>query len=1786
MYLIFTKKLNISLVERQDPIIYQTLKMINIIKTIVTGFFLLLTISPIQSQDAVFTLEDESAGVGSSFCMNVTAENLMNINALQFSINWDETILELTSIEALNPNFTGANINTTGSSAGVSTFSFSSAAPGGVSMPNGDLFFRLCFTVVGPGGSSTQVNFTGTPTSIDILAIINGVFTPMNLVTQGGNVTVPTPLIFTMPDEIHSPGASFCLPISVTNFDDLESIQSSINWDASVLQYDSVTAFNLSDLDVSSFGVSNASSGLIGFSWNDDDTDPFNGVTLADGTVIFEMCFTVIGSVNDMACIVFDDNPIPIEVIQFGNTNNLGLQSAGGKINIQQTIFITNSTLTQPNCYDSDGGVINISVSGGTGPYTYLWSNDSTTQDLTGLGVGSYTVTITDSSVPANVFSSSFSLLGNFVAPMAVAELLDTISCAEPTTVLDGTGSSIGTDIVYEWIHGPGTATILGGNTLMATVNGVGPYDLVVTDTSNGCSAIAFSFVEGDVVPPIVDAGEPDTLNCAVTDLELDGDVSPSGNYTYAWTTIGGSFVGAQDILDPTINGAGSYILIVTEDGTGCMATDTVEIALNNDTPTASAALGTSITCINPEVTLDGSTSSSGSLITYSWSGSGTITGGSTTMPTVDAPGTYTLTVTNTYSQCTDEALVVVGADLAEPTVVVSDMNAEINCTTPSIMLDGTGSSTGDFTYLWTTNGGGIASDETTLMPTVTAAGEYILTVTDTINGCTASDSTTVTQDANLPIANAGPDRTLTCEVLTVQLDGSNSSIGSEFKYFWTGTGNITSDPTTIAPFADAGGTYTLEVLDTINNCTATSTMTVMMDTIAPIPNPVASGILTCSQPEILLSQGTPVGNNITVGWDVIAGTIAGANAQGDLIINAVGTFQLTLTNNDNGCKDSASIVVMQNIVEPIADAGDDIELDCGQTTATLDGSGSSTGVDYIYQWTALSGNPPGNPTTQTPSISSAGEYLIMVTDTINGCMSMDTVVVTESDDYPIVEAGANGTITCTNPEITLDASLVSSSGPDYFIEWVAASGSGIVIDGNENTLMPTVNEPGAYILTITNLNNNCSAMDQLFVSSNNTPPVAMLVQDTVEFDCDEETVMLDGTGSTTSGVEYFWKTTDGNIVAGQDEIIAEVNIGGTYTLCVTNTDNGCADTATVFVEQMNPSPILSVELTSNITCSNPIVTLDASGTVLLPNQIFEWVTGPNGNYLPGTTDGFMPMVNTQAFYTLTVTDTITGCIYQDGALVLVDSSLVMASAMADGNLDCETDLVNLEAAVNASSMDDVIYNWTASMGGNITSPDPTQLMIQGDAAGFYEFVALDTLTGCSDTITLEILIDTVPPIANAGMEIELPCTATSIFLDGSGSSTGDDFVYLWTTSNGSIVTGTETNLNPEVDATGTYMLMVTDTTNGCVSTGQVDVISSQAVDAIATTPVDLDCGVISILLDGTGSSTGATITYLWTPSNGGVIDLDDDTLMPQISSPGTYTLLVTDTQTGCTATTDVEVVFDNSFPLAEAGDDLAVCESTTNLEGNLPTDVTGLWLSLGGAIPTDPSSPTTEITNLQPGANVFVWTLSALGCPEYSSDTVTITVDEISITNDDTYSILENEILDFDVSINDMVGVGQFTDLTGVANGTLTNLGGGGFNYSPNLDFIGTETFEYEFCSDICLDACDTALVTITVSVKDPLPVDSLLQQNTNTITPNDDGLNDVFVFDILVQNPNDYVNNELVVFNRWGDVVFEAKPYSNDWGGTNQNGKPLPEGTYYYILRLDFAAGLILKGDVTILR
>jgi gliding motility-associated-like protein len=132
-----------------------------------------------------------------------------------------------------------------------------------------------------------------------------------------------------------------------------------------------------------------------------------------------------------------------------------------------------------------------------------------------------------------------------------------------------------------------------------------------------------------------------------------------------------------------------------------------------------------------------------------------------------------------------------------------------------------------------------------------------------------------------------------------------------------------------------------------------------------------------------------------------------------------------------------------------------------------------------------------------------------------------------------------------------------------------------------------------------------------------------------------------------------------------------------------------------------------------------------------------------------------------------------------------------------------------------------------------------------------------------------------------------------------------------------------------------------------------------------------------------------------------------------------------------------------------------------------------------------------------------------------------------------------------------------------------------GSFEYTPEADFSGTEEFDYIVCSSDCAEECATATIIINI-IENELVI-------PDAISPNGDGLNDTWIIPGLLNKEQ----RNMTVINRWGDVVYQSDLYNNDWDGTNSNdGKPLPEGTYYYLLKLDLAAGETFKGTITIIR
>src|SRR5690606_731127 len=110
-----------------------------------------------------------------------------------------------------------------------------------------------------------------------------------------------------------------------------------------------------------------------------------------------------------------------------------------------------------------------------------------------------------------------------------------------------------------------------------------------------------------------------------------------------------------------------------------------------------------------------------------------------------------------------------------------------------------------------------------------------------------------------------------------------------------------------------------------------------------------------------------------------------------------------------------------------------------------------------------------------------------------------------------------------------------------------------------------------------------------------------------------------------------------------------------------------------------------------------------------------------------------------------------------------------------------------------------------------------------------------------------------------------------------------------------------------------------------------------------------------------------------------------------------------------------------------------------------------------------------------------------------------------------------------------------------------------------PLTGFVGQDSLVYSICDVFCSSICDTAVVRISVTDETELSI-------PGGFSPNGDGVNELFIIEGL----DAYPNNALTIFNRWGDIVFTAEPYNNDWNGQAQgkhtiSGNEVVTGTYF---------------------
>jgi hypothetical protein len=372
------------------------------------------------------------------------------------------------------------------------------------------------------------------------------------------------------------------------------------------------------------------------------------------------------------------------------------------------------------------------------------------------------------------------------------------LTCVTLSVTLQNTSTP---GVSYQW-SGPG----ISGAAQTASAPQVslpGTYQVTITDPVNGCTTTGSVAVLQDITDPVVSLAGG-TLTCSAPTLNLTGTVLPATGITVQWLRDGTVIPGGSPTL--AVQQGGTYTLLVTNTTNGCSAQAEAQVLVDQDDPDVTAS-GGEITCLVPTITLIGQSLTPG--VSYLWTGPGGYSNTNALAP-VTEPGSYLLTVTGTNG-CTSQAGTIVTEDRDLPAAIASSSNV-IDCTNPTTTLSATGSSSGSgFTYAWTGPGGSLVGSGNTVT-NIAVTGVYTLTVTNTLTGCTATATTMVTDNQNLPSGLDVERRDPTC---FGRRDGQlviNGVIGGTPPFLYSLNGGPFTPNNQFSGLGDGG--YTISVQD------------------------------------------------------------------------------------------------------------------------------------------------------------------------------------------------------------------------------------------------------------------------------------------------------------------------------------------------------------------------------------------------------------------------------------------------------------------------------------------------------------------------------------------------------------------------------------------------------------------------------------------------------------------------------------------------------------------------------------------------------------------------------------------------------------------------------------------------------------------------------------------------------------------------------------------------------------------------------------------------------------
>ena len=811
---------------------------------------------------------------------------------------------------------------------------------------------------------------------------------------------------------------------------------------------------------------------------------------------------------------------------------------------VSGTVVVTNVA-----CNGGNTGAINLTPTGGVGPYTYNWTSGPTTEDRTGLVAGSYSVTITDANGCSGVVSGILVTQPTALSAATGGGKTD-VSCnggGNGTATVTPTGGTPG--YTYSWSPSGGTNATATGLT-------AGTYTVTVTD-ANGCTATrGFTINQPAAALSAATGG-------GKTDVSCNGGgngtatVAPTGgtpSYTYSWSPSGGTAATATGLS------AGTYIVTVT-DANGCQATRSFTINQPATALSTSATSQTNIAC-NGGATGSASVTATGGTpgYTYSWAPSG----GTAATATGLTAGTYTVTITDANA-CTITRTFTITQPPALAVNPVSQTNIACNGgATGSAMVAATGG-TGPYTYSWAPSGGTAAT------ATGLVAGTYTVTVTDA-NSCSKTQTFTITQPPAL-VVTAGTQNNVSCNGGangTAQVIATGGT--PAYTYSWAPSGGTNATATGLA-----AGTYTVTVTDA-NACTKTQTFTITQPS-ALVVSPVAQTNIACNggatgSATVAATGGTP---GYTYSWAPSGGTAATATGL------VAGTYTVTVT-DANACTKTQTFTITQPPAFAITTSQTNIACNGSATGAATVNVTGATGP-YTYSWA------PSGGTAATATGLVAGTYTVTITDA-NACTTTRTFTITQPPALATT-AGTVNNVSCNGgANGTAQVITTGGTGP-YTYSWAPSGGTAATATGLA---------AGTYTVTVTDAN-ACSKTQTFTI----TQPPALVASASAQInvscnggsDGSATVVVTGGTGVYT----YSWAPSGGTAAT------ATGLVAGTYTVTVKDANN-CQTTQSFTITQ--PMAITAIQSQTNVLC-NGSATGSATVTVSGGTGTYTYLWSPSG---------------------------------------------------------------------------------------------------------------------------------------------------------------------------------------------------------------------------------------------------------------------------------------------------------------------------------------------------------------------------------------------------------------------------------------------------------------------------------------------------------------------------------------------------------------------------------------------